>query len=54
MVDNPGDDDSGEISAVKSKNQTMMPWDQEIATHEAMVPRLCWGHWAVRRSQTTA
>ena len=58
----PGDDDVGETSAVKSKIQPMKPSDQDIATHEArwslfvsrLVPPLCWAHWAVRRSQTTA
>ena len=37
MMDNPGDDDAGGISAVKSKIQPMKPSDQEIATHEACV-----------------
>ena len=59
MMGNPGDDDAGETSAVKSKIQPMKPSDQEIATHEARghYPYrdwLCWEHWAVRRSQTTA
>ena len=34
MMDNPGADDAGETSAVKSKIQPMKPPDQEIATHE--------------------
>ena len=35
MMDNLGDDDAGETSAVKSKIQPKQPPDQEIATHEA-------------------
>ena len=35
MMDNHGDDDTGETSAVKSKSQPMGPLDQEIARHEA-------------------
>ena len=35
MMDNPGDDDAVETSAVKSKIQPGKPSDQEIATHEA-------------------
>ena len=35
MMDNLGDDDAGETSAVKSKIQTIKPSDQEIATDEA-------------------
>ena len=35
MMDNPGDDDAGETSAVQSTIQPMKPSDQEIATHEA-------------------
>ena len=35
VMDNPGDEDAGETSAVKSKIQPMKPSDQEIATHEA-------------------
>ena len=62
MMDNPGDDDAGETSAVKSKIQPMKPSDQEILAHEAcghypylpLVPRSCWWHWAVGHSQTTA
>ena len=34
-MDNPGDDDAGETSAVRSKTQPMKPSDQEIATDEA-------------------
>ena len=34
MMDNPGDDDAGETSAVKSKIQPTKPWDQESASHE--------------------
>ena len=49
MMDNPGADDAGETSAVRSKIQPMKPSDQEMATHEACghYPyrdwcRLCW------------
>ena len=35
LMDNLGDDDAGETSAVQSKTQPMKPSDQEIATHEA-------------------
>ena len=59
MIDNPGEDDVGETSAVKSKIQPM-PSDQEIAAHEACGQylyrhwcRACVGGWAVARSQTT-
>ena len=34
MMDNAGDDDAGETSAVKSKIQPVKPSAQEIATHE--------------------
>ena len=37
-MDNPGDDDIRETSAVKSKTQPMKPSDQEVATHEARGP----------------
>ena len=35
MMDNPGDDDAGETSAINSKIQPPKPSNQEIATHEA-------------------
>ena len=35
MMDNPGAEDSGEMSAVRSKIQPMKLSDEEIATHEA-------------------
>ena len=54
MMDNPGDDDAGKTSAVKSKIQPLKPSDQQIATHEACGHylyrdwcRACWWHWAV-------
>ena len=34
-MDNHGDEDAGETSAVKSKIQQVKPSDQETATHEA-------------------
>ena len=33
MMDNPGDDDAGEISAIKSKIQPMRPSDQNSGEH---------------------
>ena len=41
MMDNPGGDDAGETSAVKSKIQTTKPSDKEIATHEACGYYVC-------------
>ena len=35
MMDNPGDDDARETSAIKSKFPASEASDQEIATHEA-------------------
>ena len=44
VVDNLGDDDAGEMSAVRSKIQPIKPSDKEIATHEACghYPYLDW------------
>ena len=62
MIDNAGDDEGGETSAVKSKIQPVNPSDQEIPAHEAFghYPYRDWcrvcvgGAGRSRRSQTTA
>ena len=35
MMDNHGDDEAGETTAVKAQIQPMKPSDQEVATHKA-------------------
>ena len=55
MMDNPRDDDAGETNptneAIGSRDcHERSMWSLSVSR---LVPRLCWKHWAVRRSQTT-